>query len=196
MWLKLIHLCICQDGVNIIVRHDDTSEYSCSVDRKVVRLRRVGNGARSRATRETGNWWRTRWHLLRTSTTTDGALRISVSFLSLDGCEKQTLAWQVGEIAQFLRWAIWHFRVITRCASYFTTEPLFHGSKVVSNNLRRIDKILYKIKEINAGLRVGPELGISGPVTNLKHGISYMCPTWHCTHARMHATPFRCDKCI
>lgn len=124
MWLQLTHLCICQDGVNIIVRHDDTSEYSCSVDRKVVRLRRVGNGARSRATRETGNWWRTRWHLLRTSTTTDGALRISVSFLSLDGCEKQTLAWQVGEIAQFLRWAIWHFRVITRCASYFTTEPV------------------------------------------------------------------------
>lgn len=53
---RLTHLCIRQDGVNIIVRHDDTSGYSCS-DRKVVRLRRVDNGARSRA-REMGNRWR------------------------------------------------------------------------------------------------------------------------------------------
>lgn len=60
LWFQLTHLCICQDGVNIIVGHDDTSKYSCSVDRKVVRLRRVDNGARSRATREMGNWWRTR----------------------------------------------------------------------------------------------------------------------------------------
>lgn len=77
--------------------------------------------------------------------------------------------------------------------SYFATELnlLLSEPPFVSNNLRRTEQSLYKAKEINAILRVGPEFGISGSVTNLKHGISHMYSTWRCTHARMHASAFR-----
>lgn len=128
------------------------------------------------------NWW---------------GFRISVSCLSLNGYEKQTLGWQVGEIAQLPRWAIWHFRVITRCTWYFATETVSSKPLLFLTISEGPSKASIRPRKPMQYYVSDPNLEFQAQsLCNLKHGISHMYSTWHCTHARMHASAFRRDKYI